>query len=96
MGKELTVVTYAKDLCQYVMIITEKSPRQFRFTFTTRLQNLAMDVVEYIYLANDICVSGVNASQYAERRRNLQRGAMTKARLLMYIAQLALEQKAIT
>lgn len=95
MGKELVVVTQAKDLCRYVMTITQKSPKQYRFTFTSRLQNLSMDIIEYIYLANDICISGVNARQYAERRRNLQRSAMTKTRLLLYIAQLALEQKAI-
>lgn len=38
---ELTVITKAKDLCAYVMTVTQKSPKQFRFTFVNRLQNLA-------------------------------------------------------
>ena len=43
---ELTVVTKAKDLCAYIVTITQKSPKQFRFTFVTRLQNFALDVIE--------------------------------------------------
>ena len=37
---ELTVITKAKDLCSYVMTVTQKSPKQFRFTFVSRLENL--------------------------------------------------------
>ena len=40
---ELTVVTKAKELCSYVMLITQKSPKHFRFTFVTRMQNLAFE-----------------------------------------------------
>jgi hypothetical protein len=47
---ELTVVT--KDLCSYVMTVTQKSPKQFRFTFVSRLQNLSLDIVECIYRAS--------------------------------------------
>ena len=32
---ELTVITKAKDLCSYVMTVTQKSPKQFRFTFVS-------------------------------------------------------------
>lgn len=92
---ELTVVTKAKDLCRYVMTVTQKSPKQYRFTFTTRLQNLSMDIIEEIYLANDTFVSGPEARERAKKRLDLQHNAMTKLRLLCYIAQLGLEQKAI-
>ena len=43
---ELTVITKAKDLCSYVMTVTQKSPKQFRFTFVSRLQNLALSAIE--------------------------------------------------
>ena len=77
------------------MTITQKTPKQYRFTFTTRLQNLTMDIIEDIYLANDTFVGGKNAEAKAEKCLDLQHNAMTKVRLLAYIAQLALEQKAI-
>ena len=92
---ELVVVMMAKDLCRYVMTIIRKSPKQYRFTFTTRMQNLAMDIIEDIYLANDTFVGGNNIAVKAEKRLTLQHDAMSKVRLLCYIAQLALEQKAI-
>ena len=38
---ELTVITKAKDLCSYVMTVTQKSPKHFRYTFVSKLQNLA-------------------------------------------------------
>ncbi|MCR5150247.1 MAG: hypothetical protein K6B52_03360 [Clostridiales bacterium] len=43
---ELTIITKSKDLCSYIFTVTQKSPKQFRFTFTSRLQNLALDIVE--------------------------------------------------
>lgn len=30
---EMTVITRAKELCSYIMTVTQKSPKQFRFTF---------------------------------------------------------------
>ena len=87
---ELSVIMQAKDLCRYVMTITQKSPKQFRFTFTSRLQNLGMDVIEDIYLANETFVGGEEARANYQRRLGFQRSAVTKTRLLAYIAQLAL------
>lgn len=54
---ELTVITKAKDLCSYIMTVTQKSPKQFRFTFVTRMQNLALSVIENLFLANDVFVA---------------------------------------
>ncbi len=50
---ELAVITKAKDLCSYVMTVTEKSPKRFRFTLTSRLQNYALDVIENLFMANE-------------------------------------------
>jgi len=54
---ELTVITRAKELCEYIMTVTQKSPKQFRFTFVSRLQNLSLDVIEKLYRANDTFVT---------------------------------------
>ena len=48
---ELQVVTAAKNLCSYVLIATNKSPKCFRFTLVSRLQNLTLNIIENIYRA---------------------------------------------
>ena len=91
---ELAVILKAKELCSYVMTVTEKSPKRFRFTLVSRLQNYALDVVEELYIANEIFVPGGGQKQ-AEERLSQQRKAQTSLRLLGYIAQLAMEQECI-
>ena len=54
---ELTVITKAKDLCSYVMTVTQKSPKQFRFTFVSRLQNSALSAIENLFRTNDVFAS---------------------------------------
>lgn len=93
-SSELTVVTKAKDLCSYIMTITQKSPKQFRFTFTSRIQNLALDVIENLYRANDVFVTKGDLKA-AEKRTEFQRNAMTSLKLLSYVSLLAMEQKSI-
>jgi len=61
---ELTIVTKAKDLCSYVVTVTQKSPKQFRFTFVSRLINLAFGIIDAIYRANEVYV-GVGPKQDA-------------------------------
>lgn len=91
---ELTVITKAKDLCSYVMTVTQKSPKQFRFTFTSRLQNLSLDVIEALYRANDTFVTKDNPSS-CDKRLEFQHQAMTNLKLLAYFSLLAREQNSI-
>ena len=91
---ELTVITKAKDLCSYVMTVTQKSPKQFRFTFTSRLQNLSLDVIEALYRANDTFVTKENVSA-REKRLEFQHQAMTDLKLLAYFSLLARAQNCI-
>ena len=91
---DLLVVTKAKELCTYIMTITQKSPKQFRFTFVTRLQNLALDVIENIYFANEIFI-GKGYIKNAESRLALQHRALTVLKLIAYIAELAMTEKCI-
>ena len=65
---ELTVITKARDLCSYVMTITQKIPKQFRFTFVSRLQNLALSAIENLFRANDVFVSKADINSQKERR----------------------------
>ena len=91
---ELTVITRAKDLCSYIMTVTQKSPKQFRFTFTSRLQNLSLDIVEKLYRANDVYVTKEDRGA-REQRLEFQREAMTDLKLLSYFSLLAMEQNCI-
>lgn len=91
---ELTVITKAKDLCSYVMTVTQKSPKQFRFTFTSRLQNLSLNIIESLYRANDTLVTKDNAAS-RDKRLEFQHQAMTDLKLLCYFSLLAREQNCI-
>ncbi len=91
---ELTVITKAKDLCSYVMTVTQKSPKQFRFTFVSRLQNLSLSVIENLFRANDVFATRSDVSAQKERL-SFQRNAMTDLKVLGYVALLAREQGCI-
>jgi len=92
---ELIVVTRAKELCSYIMTVTQKSPKHFRFTFVTRLQNLSLSVIENIYRANDVLFGEKHGAIYYRERLEYQRKALTDIRILAYFALLAMEQKCI-
>ena len=86
---ELTVILKAKDLCTYIVTVTQKSPKQFRFTFVARLQNLAMDAIENIYRANEVFIGkGANANHAV--RLDFQHKALTTLKILAFFAELAM------
>ena len=91
---ELTVITRANELCSYIMTVTQKSPKQFRFTFTGRLQNASLNVLEYLIRANETPLDRKSPRDYAERV-SFQRKAMTELVIIGYIAVMAMEQKCI-
>ena len=55
---ELKVITVAKMLASYVMTITQKAPKQFRFSLVARMQGYVLDVVENLYKANEVFITG--------------------------------------
>ena len=82
---ELTVITRANELCSYIFTVTQKSPKQFRFTFTGRLQNASLNVLEYLIRANETPLDRKQLALYAERV-SYQRKAMTELILIGYLA----------
>ena len=91
---ELRVVTAAKNLSSYVLTATNKSPKCFRFTLVTRLQNLSLDIVENIYRANEVFSQNKNI-QIIQKRLDFQHSALTSLKILAYISLLAREQGCI-
>ena len=93
-NNELLVVTKAKDLCTYIVTITQKSPKQYRFTFVSRLQNLSLDVIEKIYYANEIfLVKG--DKQGINQRLALQHAALTTLKLIVFVSELSMRNNCI-
>ena len=91
---ELLIITKSKDLASYVLAVTQNSPKHFRFTFVSRMQNLVLDIIENLYRANDTLFRRGDQESFRVRQE-YQHKAMTDIRLLAYIAQLAMEQKCI-
>ncbi len=91
---ELSVITKAKDLCSYIMTVTQRSPKHFRYTFVSRLQNLSLSIIENLYRANDIYVAK-GAAQAYQKRLDFQHQALTDIKILAYFAMLAMEQGCI-
>ena len=91
---ELSVIVKAKDLCSYVLMVTEKSPKRFRFTLTSKLQTSALNVLENLFRANEVFLEKGNLIM-AEKRESYQQEALTECKLLAYLAQLAMEQQCI-
>ena len=75
---ELMVITKAKELCSYVLIISDKSPKKFRFTLSSRLQNYSISIVEQLLYANEVRMMVRNTQlleKRLEKRRNFQQQA---------------------
>ena len=84
---DLYVFTKAKELAIYVFKITEKSPKKYRFTLTTRLQNYCLDAIEYIYTANSLPLN--------DERLSLQKKAGVTLEKIGYFSMLAMEVQCI-
>lgn len=95
---ELSVITKAKEVCSYILTVTEKSPKRFRFTLVSRMQNYALTIIENLIMANEIYVYNadkeVDKDALAERRK-FQKSALTHIKLLAYISQVSMEQQCI-
>lgn len=92
---ELTVITRAKELCQYILTITDKSPKKYRFTLVSRLQNYSLTVIEQLYKANHVFLGSSDRERQFEKGLALQHEAMTQLRLLAYLSMVARECQCI-
>ena len=91
---ELQVITYAKNLLSYVMTVTQKSPKQFRFSLIGRLQGYVLDIVEELYYANDIYISPAGKTGWTNRLAH-QRKALSTLKLLVYVSEVSMQLGAI-
>lgn len=94
MSNELAVITKAKDLCDYVLTVTDRSPKKYRFTLVIRLQNYSLDVLENVLSANDVPIKDGGISE-AKERQSFQRRAMTSLKTLGFMSELAMKKQCI-
>ncbi|MBQ3650257.1 MAG: four helix bundle protein, partial [Treponema sp.] len=85
---DLYVLTKAKELSKYVITVTEKAPKKYRFTLVVRLQNYCLDIIENILLANMLHISDA-------RRLEKQKEAGRLLELLGYFSMICMETTCI-
>lgn len=80
-------MTKAKDLCNYVFTVTQKSPNKYRFTLVRRLQDYCLDIIENMHIAN--------GKMTAAERLVYQEKVKQSLALLGYVAEIAYVQECI-
>ena len=93
--EELKLFKQAKELCSYILVITESSPKKYRYTLVARLQQLSLDVLENFFLANDVYVDKENKASTYRLRRNYQNIALARLKMLTFTAELSMKRQAI-
>lgn len=53
---ELAVFTKAKEFSKAVFVVTQDTPKKFRFSLVSRLQDISLAVVGHLYRANEIYI----------------------------------------
>ncbi len=86
--KEMAVFTHVKKLSEYIFVITEKSPKKYRWSIISRLQNASVELVENLYRAN--------FERDEALRITFQKCAAVCIKLIDFYAETARKKQAIT
>lgn len=89
---ELTVITKSKNLCSYIFKVTQNSPKKYRFSLVSRLENTSLDIISNLYQANEQYMAD---SDSLKRRTEFQHSALTSLKILGTIAFISREQQCI-
>ena len=88
------VLVSARELLKYVIQVTHKSPKEYRFSLVSNIHKNAFEVLENIIHANDIYLTKNNLKEF-ELRNQYQRNALAKIQLLECFALISLESNCI-
>lgn len=72
------MITKTRNLAAYVFTITHKSPKEYRFSIVSQMQNYILDAVENLYRANAVQL----AQKTIMNHKHYQCKTMTAFRLL--------------
>ncbi len=87
---DLIVITKTKQLLSYIMTITDKSPKKFRWSLVGKLQNTAIDALENLFKAN-----AIDPQKNKALRDSCQLEAYAKLKMVGYFSLLAEENGCI-
>lgn len=82
----MNVLDKAEDLAAYTIKLTDNTnyfPKKRRFTFSDRMQNLALDICDYLIQTND------TPKEEVETRREYQRAALSCVKRLKFFVRLS-------
>lgn len=91
-ASEMIIFTKMKKLIAYILTVTHKSPKFYRFSLVNRLHSYALDSLEHMYTANAM---NKKLSRNKIPRLEHQREAYTKLQLLGYMSFLSYENGCI-
>lgn len=94
-ASELIVISRARDLVKYVVNASRKIPKSERYTFATRVQGLALDMISNMVRANTIVVRPKKIEQF-QKRYEFQEKAQCDLKVLEYIVAIAVEDDFMT
>lgn len=89
---ELIVITRSKNIISYIFSVSDNAPKKFRFSLLSKMQNLSLDILEALILANEQMLS---SKENCCKRRELQQKALAGLRVLDSVALIAREQKCL-
>lgn len=92
---EFKIITKAKDLVKHTFEMTNEKrfPKKYRFTIVNRLQDLTIDIFQFIQEANELDLA--DPQEYRERNYD-QKKALTKCKLVLFLLELSLEKGLIS
>lgn len=79
---DLLVFIKAKNLAEYILLISGRSPVKYRYSLLNNLIKSSLDVIELLYEANELQLKD-------ERRLELIRKAKTKLKTIDFISAVA-------
>lgn len=74
------VITKTKNLVDYVLTISEKSPKKFRYSLLTKMHTACFETMEYLYEANIERLG-------SEKRKYYQNKSRIRLRFIGYLAE---------
>ena len=63
---ELKIITNSKKLASYIILITESSPKKYRYLYIDKMHECILFIIEYLYKANDTILGDKQRLIYQE------------------------------